>query len=52
MPTTDFGELAVMPNGVMSRDGQFFPGGTSRTDGGGGALTKFGTVAIDGICFE
>jgi gamma-glutamyltranspeptidase/glutathione hydrolase len=50
--TSDFGELLVMPNGIMSASGQFFPGGTSRCDGGGGALTQFGTAAIDGICCE
>ena len=36
----------------MKKDGQFFPGGTSRVDGGGGVLTKAGTAAIDGICFK
>lgn len=50
--TSDFGVLLVMPNGIMKKDGQFFPGGTSRVDGGGGVLTKDGTVAIDGLCFE
>lgn len=50
--TTDFGVLLVMPNGIMKKDGQFFPGGTSRVDGGGGVLTKAGTAAIDGICFK
>ena len=41
-----------MPNGIMKKDGQFFHGGTSRVDGGGGVLTKAGTAAIDGICFK
>ena len=49
--TTDFGELLVMPNGIRNIDGTFFPGGTSRVDGGGGALTASGTMAIDGLCF-
>lgn len=52
LETTDFGELLVMPNGIMKKDGAFFPGGTNRADGGGGALTEFNTVAIEGICFE
>lgn len=50
--TTDFGVLLVMPNGIMKKDGQFYPGGTSRVDGGGGVLTAAGTTAIDGLCFE
>lgn len=50
--TTSYGELLVMPNGVMNLSGEYFPGGTNRADGGGGALTEFDTVAIDGICFE
>jgi len=49
--TTSFGELLVMPNGVMNTAGYFFPCGSSRNDGGGGALTEYGTIAIDGICF-
>ncbi|MCI6640692.1 MAG: gamma-glutamyltransferase [Pygmaiobacter massiliensis] len=49
--TGDFGVLLVMPNGIRYEDGQFFPGGTSRVDGGGGALTEYGTMAIDGLCF-
>ena len=52
LETTSYGELLVMPNGVMNLFGEYFPSGTSRADGGGGALTEFGTVAIDGICFE
>ncbi|MDR1785654.1 MAG: gamma-glutamyltransferase [Spirochaetaceae bacterium] len=51
LETTPFGELFVMPNGVMKREGLFFPGGTCRNDGGGGVLTGYGTAAIDGICF-
>lgn len=50
--TTSDGELLVMPSGVLCLDGEFFPAGCNRTDGGGGALTEFGTTAIDGICFE
>ena len=50
--TGSYGELLVMPNGVMNREGEFFPAGCNRADGGGGALTEFDTVAIDGICFE
>ena len=49
--TSDFGELLVMPNGILKLDGTFFPGGTSRVDGGGGALSDHGAVAIDGLCF-
>lgn len=51
LPSTDYGVLAVMPNGISHVDGKFFPGGTSRTDGGGGALTEAGTMAINGMCF-
>lgn len=47
----DGGVLLVMPNGIMCRDGAFFPGGTSRVDGGGGALTASGAMAVDGLCF-
>ena len=50
-PTGDFGILLVMPNGILNLDGTFFPGGTNRTDGGGGALTEDGAMAIDGLCF-
>lgn len=49
--TGDFGILLVMPNGILNLDGTFFPGGTSRVDGGGGALTESGAMAIDGLCF-
>ena len=49
--TSDFGELLVLPNGILKLDGTFFPGGTSRVDGGGGALSDHGAVAIDGLCF-
>ncbi|MEG0804010.1 MAG: gamma-glutamyltransferase, partial [Pygmaiobacter sp.] len=51
MAIDSFGELPVMPNGVLCLNGEFFPAGTCRTDGGGGALTKFNTIAMDGICF-
>ncbi len=50
-PTGDFGILLVMPNGILNLGGTFFPGGTNRTDGGGGALTEDGAMAIDGLCF-
>ena len=40
-----------MPNGILNLDGTFFPGGTNRTDSGGGALTEDGAMAIDGLCF-
>lgn len=46
------GELLVMPNGIMNINGEFFPAGCNRTDGGGGVLTEFGTIGIDGISFE
>lgn len=49
--TTDFGVLLVMPNGIRSDNGTLFPGGTNRVDGGGGALTSSGAMAIDGLCF-
>ena len=49
--TGDFGILLVMPNGILNVGGTFFPGGTNRTDGGGGVLTESGTIAIDGLCF-
>jgi len=52
LETTSFGQLLVLPNGVLNLNGEFFPAGCNRADGGGGALTEFGTVAIDGICFE
>ncbi|MEM5780956.1 MAG: gamma-glutamyltransferase, partial [Lawsonibacter sp.] len=48
----DLGELLIMPNGVMRMDDVFYPAGTSRVDGGGGALTEFDTVAMAGITFE
>ncbi len=50
--TTDYGVLGVLPNGIRNVDGIFFPGGTSRADGGGGALTESGTIVIDGLCFQ
>lgn len=50
--TTSYGELLVMPSGVMRKDDTFFPAGCNRADGGGAALTEFDTVAMDGICFE
>ena len=49
--TTDFGVLLVLPNGIENLDGTFFPGGTSRVDGGGGVLTESGAICIDGFCF-
>ena len=49
--TTDWGVLLVMPNGIRSSDGCFFPAGSSRVDGGGGALCSSGAAAIDGLCF-
>lgn len=52
LETTDFGVLLVLPNGIMKKEGLFFPGGTCRVDGGGGALTESGTAAIEGLCFE
>ncbi len=52
LETTSYGELLVMPSGVMQLNGEFFPAGCNRADGGGGALTEFGTMAIDGICFK
>lgn len=48
---SDVGEFFVMPNGIMVRDGLFFPAGTKRTDGGGGAITSSGGIAIEGIHF-
>jgi gamma-glutamyltranspeptidase/glutathione hydrolase len=50
--TGSCGELLVMPNGIMRVGDEFFPAGCNRADGGGGALTEFGTTAIDGIVFE
>ena len=49
--TSDFGVLLVMPNGILKVGDTFFPGGTNRADGGGGALTESGAMAIDGLCF-
>ena len=49
--TGDFDVLLVMPNGIMKKEGLFFPGGTSRVDGGGGALTKSGAICVEGLCF-
>ncbi len=49
--TTDRAVLAVLPNGILNIDGTFFPGGCNRADGGGGALTEDGAMAIDGLCF-
>lgn len=46
-----FGELAEMPNGVMLKDGLFYPSGTCRCDGGSGALTEFDTIVMEGITF-
>ena len=47
----DIGEFFVMPNGIMYREGKFFSAGTKRTDGGGGAITEGGSIAVEGICF-
>ncbi|WP_042432744.1 gamma-glutamyltransferase [Faecalispora jeddahensis] len=52
LETTSFGNLLVLPNGILRKDDTFFPGGTSRADGGSGALTEFGTIALDGLCFQ
>ena len=49
--TGDFGELLVMPNGILKLEDEFFPGGTSRVDGGGGALSDCGAMAVEGLCF-
>ncbi len=49
--TGDFGVLLVMPNGILKKEGFFFPGGTSRVDGGGGVLTKSGAMCVEGLCF-
>lgn len=46
------GVMSCMPNGIMQRDGCFYPAGTNRVDGGGGVLTKANTIAVDGICFD
>lgn len=48
---SDLGEFFVMPNGIMKRDGIFFPAGAKRTDGGGGAITASGSASVEGICF-
>jgi gamma-glutamyltranspeptidase/glutathione hydrolase len=50
--TTDFGVLLIMPNGIMRIGDTFYPSGTSRCDGGSGALTEFNTVAMAGFTFE
>ena len=47
-----YAELLVMPNGIMKRNGVFFPAGTNRTDGGGCAITDSGLVVTDGLCFS
>ncbi len=49
---TDLGEFFVMPNGIMKKEGLFFPAGTKRTDGGGGVITESGSIAIEGINFS
>ena len=48
----DLGELLIMPNGIMRIGDAFYPSGTSRVDGGSGALTEFDTVAMAGMTFE
>lgn len=40
-----------MPNGILKKEGFFFPGGTSRVDGGGGVLTESGAMCVEGLCF-
>ena len=37
-----------MPNGILKKEGFFFPGGTSRVDGGGGVLTESGAMCVEG----
>ncbi len=51
VPLEEFAEILVMPNGIMQREGLFYPAGTNRTDGGGGAITASGMTAIDGLCY-
>ena len=41
-----------MPNGILYKDGLFYPAGTNRVDGGGGILTQDGAIGIDGISFK
>lgn len=46
------GVMSCMPNGIMYKDGLFYPAGTNRVDGGGGVLTEDGSIGIDGLCFK
>ncbi len=46
------GVMSCMPNGIMYKDGLFYPAGTNRVDGGGGVLTEEGSIGIDGLCFK
>lgn len=46
------GVMSCMPNGIMYKDGLFYPAGTNRVDGGGGVLTQDGSIGIDGLCFK
>lgn len=46
------GVMSCMPNGIMYKDGLFYPAGTNRVDGGGGVLTEDGAIGIDGLCFK
>ena len=48
----DIGEMSCMPNGILYKDGLFYPAGTNRVDGGGGILTQDGAIGIDGISFK
>lgn len=48
----DIGEMSCMPNGILCKDGIFYPAGTNRVDGGGGVLTANDSIAIDGIAFK
>lgn len=47
----EYASMLVLPNGILDLDGIYFPGGTKRADGGGGALTKDGAISIEGLCF-
>lgn len=44
--------LKELSNGILKLGEYYYPGGTSRAEGGGGILTGDNKICIDGFCFE